>query len=96
MIVKLMITHSLLLQLDETQRGTLGFGGTTPCGQTAGKKIFYSAFENPRDLLINGEYRHIPVFFGANSHEGSYVLTGTTEVPTYSDHANKNSDKVWQ
>ena len=81
MIVKLMITHSLLLQLDETLRGTLGFGGTTPCGQTAGKKIFYSAFENPRDLLINGEYRHIPVFFGANSHEGSYVLTGTTDMP---------------
>ena len=77
MIVTWIITHPLLLQHDEMLRGKLGFGGTNPCGQTAGKKKFYTAFENPRDLLINGEYRHIPVFFGANSHEGSYVYTGT-------------------
>ena len=67
---------SSTLKKEEMQRGKIGFGGTNPCGQTAGAKKFYTAYENPTDLLINGEYRHIPVFFGANSHEGTYVYTG--------------------
>ena len=54
-------------------RGKIAFGGSTPCAQTAGEKRFYDEFQNPNDLLFNGEYRHIPVFFGANSHEGSFV-----------------------
>ena len=60
-------------QGDERLRGKIAFGGSTPCAQTAGEKRFYDEFQNPNDLLFNGEYRHIPVFFGANSHEGSFV-----------------------
>ena len=60
-------------QGDERLRGKIAFGGSTPCAQTAGERRFYDEFQNPNDLLFNGEYRHIPVFFGANSHEGSFV-----------------------
>jgi hypothetical protein len=57
----------------------LGFGGTSPCGQKAGVKKFFTEFQNPTDLLIKGEYRDLPVFFGANSHEGSFIMTGTVK-----------------
>jgi hypothetical protein len=38
--------------------------------------MFYTEFENPTDLLVKGEYRDLPVFFGANDHEGSYIYAG--------------------
>ena len=60
-------------QGDERLRGKIAFGGSIPCAQTAGERRFFDEFQNPNDLLFNGEYRHIPVFFGANSHEGSFV-----------------------
>ena len=62
------------LQETERLRGKIAFGGSIPCAQTAGGKKFYDEFQNPNDLLFNGDYRHIPVFFGANSHEGSFVM----------------------
>ena len=61
-------------------RGKPGYGGTNPCGQKAGEKKFYEEFQNPGDLLLNGDYRHIPVFFGANSHEGGEVVKGNFET----------------
>ena len=61
-------------------RGKPGYGGTNPCGQKAGEKKFYEEFQNPVDLLLNGDYRHIPVFFGANSHEGGEVVKGNFKV----------------
>ena len=61
-------------------RGKPGYGGTNPCGQTAGERKFYEEFQNPVDLLLNGDYRHIPVFFGANSHEGGEVMKGDFET----------------
>ena len=50
-----------------------GFGGTTPCSQTHGTRKFYEHHETPKDLLYEGNYEHVPIMFGANSHEGSYV-----------------------
>ena len=50
-----------------------GFGGTTPCSQTHGKRKFYEDHENPKDILYDGNYESVPIMFGANSHEGSYV-----------------------
>ena len=61
-------------------RGKPGYGGTNPCAQTAGERTFYEEFQNPVDLLLNGDYRHIPVFFGANSHEGGEVVKGNFET----------------
>ena len=29
--------------------------------------------ETPDDILYNGNYTAVPIMFGANSHEGSYV-----------------------
>ena len=54
-------------------RGKTGFGGSIPCAQTAGVQKFYEEFQNPVDILLNGEYNHVPIFFGANSHEGSFI-----------------------
>ena len=54
-------------------RGKTGFGGTTPCAQTAGERIFYEEFQNPVNMLLNGDYKPKPLFFGANSHEGSFI-----------------------
>ena len=61
-------------------RGKTGFGGTTPCAQTAGDRKFYKEFQNPLDLLLNGDYRHIPIFFGANSHEGSFIYQSKLDI----------------
>ena len=73
-----MICYATLisLQAEEMLRGKPGYGGTNPCAQTAGERRFYEEFQNPVDLLLNGDYRHIPVFFGANSHEGGEVMKG--------------------
>jgi len=53
--------------------GLDGFGGTTPCMQTKGERKFYAEGETPDDILYNGNYDAVPIMFGANSHEGSYV-----------------------
>jgi len=53
--------------------GLDGFGGTTPCMQTKGARKFYAEGETPDDILYNGNYTAVPIMFGANSHEGSYV-----------------------
>ncbi len=65
-------------QKDERLEARLGFAGSIPCAQTHGADKFYSADDgdNPEDLLIAGEYSDLPIFFGANTHEGSYVYGG--------------------
>ncbi|TRY73092.1 hypothetical protein TCAL_02196 [Tigriopus californicus] len=59
----------------EEQRamGSLGFGGTIPCAQTKGEKKFYVEGQHPENILISGNYTKVPIMFGANKHEGSYV-----------------------
>ena len=54
----------------------MGFGGVTPCLQRKGKNMFYNQFENPSKIASLGSYHHIPILFGANSHEGTYVYDG--------------------
>ena len=60
--------------LNQRRQGEGGFGGTTPCGQTHGQRKFYRQDETPMDLLYDGDFEHLPIMFGANSHEGSYVF----------------------
>jgi len=44
-----------------------------PCGQTKGARKFYTADQTPTDILFSGNYRHIPVMYGATKDEGSFV-----------------------
>jgi len=44
--------------------------------QTRGSKKFYSNGEKPIDILLRGNFSHVPIFFGANLNEGSYLLIG--------------------
>jgi len=62
-------------QQAERKSGRMGFGGSTPCAQTKGEKKFYSENQTPESILFSGEYEHVPIFFGANKREGSYVYT---------------------
>ena len=61
------------LQSESRKRGELGFGGTIPCAQTKGLDKFYSEGQHPEEMLLNGDYEKVPIFFGANKHEGSFV-----------------------
>eukprot|EP00095_Tigriopus_kingsejongensis_P005622 maker-scaffold335_size202896-snap-gene-1.19 protein:Tk05622 transcript:maker-scaffold335_size202896-snap-gene-1.19-mRNA-1 annotation:"hypothetical protein DAPPUDRAFT_240263" len=58
---------------EERARGSLGFGGTIPCAQTKGLDKFYIQGQNPHAILTSGNYTQVPILFGANKHEGSYV-----------------------
>ena len=64
----------LCLQKDERYNGRMGFGGSTPCAQTRGKEIFID--KHPEEYLRQGDFQPKPAFFGANKHEGSFVLGG--------------------
>ncbi len=52
----------------------MGFGGTSPCAQTAGTEIFLD--KHPEEVLIEGNFDPKPMVMGANKHEGSFVLGG--------------------
>ena len=60
----------------------MGFGGTVPCAQTKGleHETFYFEGQHPADLLRLGNYDHMPILMGANSHEGSYVYGGISFI----------------
>lgn len=58
---------------EQRAMGSLGFGGTIPCAQTKGEKKFYVEGQHPENILISGNYTKLPIMFGANKHEGSYV-----------------------
>merc|ERR1712142_854955 len=53
--------------------GGLGFGGLIPCAQTKGERKFYTEHETPAEKMHSGDYESVPIFFGANKHEGSFV-----------------------
>ena len=52
----------------------MGFGGTSPCAQTKGDKVFID--KHPEDMLKDGDFAPKDIVFGANKHEGSFVLGG--------------------
>jgi len=58
--------------LEERKQGRLGFGGSSLCAQTHGTKKFLT--KHPREYIIAPEYKPKPAIFGANKHEGSFVL----------------------
>ena len=43
------------------------------CYQTKGKNMYYNKLDSPSKIAAQGRYRHIPIMFGANSHEGTFV-----------------------
>ena len=53
----------------------MGFGGSSPCAQKQGEQVFID--EHPESILQYGKFEPKPVVFGANKHEGTYVLGGT-------------------
>jgi len=53
--------------------GGLGFGGLIPCAQKAGERKFYTEHQTPVAKMIAGDYESVPIFFGANKHEGAFV-----------------------
>merc|ERR1711868_2935 len=60
----------------EREEARMGFGGSVPCAQTHGADKFIE--KNPKEVLmahINNP-NHVPIksIFGANKHEGSFVL----------------------
>ena len=35
--------------------------------------IFLQEYDTPTEVLQNGNYTPVPIMFGANSHEGSFI-----------------------
>ena len=62
-------------RLEGRLNGGLGFGGSIPCAQKKGERKFYDAAkgETPESLIFGGNFDHVPIMFGANSYEGSFV-----------------------
>ena len=60
-------------QAEERGNASMGYSGTMPCGQTKGAKKFYTDDLTPTDILFSGDYRHVPVMYGATKDEGSFV-----------------------
>ena len=58
---------------EDKAAGGMGFGGSIPCAQTKGVDKFYTADQTPEKLLYSGQFEKVPILFGANSHEGSFV-----------------------
>ena len=54
----------------------MGFGGSVPCAQTHGAEQFIT--KHPKEVLMDhiNNPDHVPIksIFGANKHEGSFVL----------------------
>lgn len=60
----------------EREEARMGFGGSVPCAQTHGTQKFIT--KHPKEVLMDhiNDPNHIPIksIFGANKHEGSFVL----------------------
>jgi len=68
------ITNASKAYVSESRNsGSLGFGGLIPCAQKAGDRKFYTEHETPVDKMLAGNYESVPIFFGANKHEGAFV-----------------------
>ena len=72
--------------LEDRAAGGMGFGGSIPCSQTKGAQKFYTAEQTPEKLLHSGQYEKVPIMFGANSNEGSFVY-----ATVYNDYFVPNS-----
>ena len=59
-------------QKDERFAGRMGFGGTSPCAQTQGERVYID--RHPEKMLISGDFAPKDIVFGSNKHEGSFVL----------------------
>lgn len=70
----------------QRSQGEMGFAGVIPCAQKKGKTKLYGQFDDPAEIAKSGNYRKIPVLFGANSHEGTYVYD-----MVYSSYLDKNN-----
>ena len=68
------LNYYIILQKDERFNGRMGFGGTSPCAQTKGEKVFLD--RHPEDMLKDGDFAPKDIVFGANKAEGSFVLGG--------------------
>merc|ERR1712025_1335188 len=62
--------------LEERANARMGFGGSTPCAQTHGSEKFLT--KHPKQYLMDSIAMGSPspkkAIFGANQHEGSFVL----------------------
>merc|ERR1712110_1284457 len=60
----------------EREEARMGFGGSVPCAQTHGAQKFIT--KHPKEVLMDhiNNPDHVPIksIFGANKHEGSFVL----------------------
>ena len=59
----------------------MGFGGTSPCAQTKGEKVFLD--RHPEDMLKDGDFAPKDIVFGANKAEGSFVLGGMIPILSF-------------
>lgn len=71
----LVVAHKNYYKL-ERENARMGFGGSSPCAQTHGQVKFIES--HPKDILMEhiNDPNHVPKngIFGANKHEGSFVL----------------------
>jgi carboxylesterase type B len=58
---------------EDQKNGGLGFGGSNPVIQKAGKDRIIEV--SPRSIFDSGNYSTVPMMFGANQQEGTLVLT---------------------
>jgi len=77
--------------LAERAEGRLGFGGSAPCAQSHGTQKVLT--KHPKEYLIDPAYKPKPAIFGANKHEGSFVLGLMWN--TYITVNNRQNDTVW-
>ena len=65
-----------LYQSAEREAARMGFGGSAPCAQSHGQQKFIT--KHPKyyfhDAINDGSFEPKKSIFGANKHEGSFVL----------------------
>lgn len=59
-------------RLKEEKIGHSGFGGCSPIIQRAGRVKYVE--KHPLEILKSGDYSNVPIMFGSNKHEGTYVM----------------------
>ena len=67
----------------------MGFGGTSPCAQTKGEKVFLD--RHPEDMLKDGDFAPKDIVFGANKAEGSFVLGGMIYILSFFSLVSSNT-----
>ncbi|XP_071452929.1 juvenile hormone esterase-like [Hetaerina americana] len=60
-------------KIKELQKGYNGFGGNSPVVQRAGKKKYITM--PPLDIIKSGNYSNVPIMFGANRDEGTFLFS---------------------